>query len=307
MIDDSEIPIPKGSDIGGVDELVDDFHDGSVRFKFKRLKDRKPGESWICMVYGPSKTGKTYFAGTAGKNTLFINVGDGLETLMSPAFTSKYPGANEMIVVDVREADSVATAFDIITEGIDHALKHFPGRFDTIVLDEATALRKYALNKAMELNTAGRTSSTRKNRRDEYVKAEIGDYGTEMDMIEWFLGEYIPTFKRENKHFLMLAHERQVFTKPPKVGDEAVLKRVMPGFTGKTFPDKVPAFFDDVFHSEVITDAGSNASYRLRCAGNDMELGGTRHGGVFDVIEKDANFLKMLERIRAAQPLMKKR
>lgn len=301
QIVDTSVEPPPASDIGGSDEVVD-FGDQKAKFKFKQLKDRTPGESWILMVYGPSKSGKTYFAGTAGARTLFINIGDGLETLMAPAFTTKYPDAKNMIVVDIREtAANSAQAFDQVAEAIDHALKHFPEKFDTIVLDEATALRKFALNRAMELNTAQRTQSNRGNRLDDYVKADVGDFGVEMDMIEWFLGTYVPIFKSMNKHFLMLAHERQIYRKPAKIGDDPVLARVLPGFTGKTFPDKVPAYFDDVWHSEAV-GGDENIVYRMRTAGSELELGGARHGGIFNVVEKNPNYLEMLKRIQLAQP-----
>lgn len=303
--DDSEVPVPPPSAEGGVDEVVDDFRDGGVKFKFKRLKDRKPGESWILMVYGASKTGKTYFAGTAGPRTLFLNIGEGIETLLAPSFTMRYPSAKDMIVVDIREMnpESGAEAFDMTCDAINHALTNFPDKFDNIILDEATAFRKFGLNKAMELNTSQRTQGkTRANRREEYVKADIGDYGIEMDMVNWFLGEYVPRFRGANKNFLMLAHERHIFAKPGNIGDEAVLRRIIPGFTGKTHPDAVPVFFDDVWHSEVVSDAAFNSTYRMRTAGNDEKLGGMRHGGIFGVVETDPNYLKMLERIKLAQP-----
>lgn len=305
-VDETIAPEPTYS--GGFDDTVD-FQDQSVRFKFKHLKDRSPGESWIQMVYGASKTGKTFYAGTTGARTLFLNIGDGLDTLMSPAFTQKYPLSKEMIVVDIRENDpkNMTDAFDMVTDVINHAIKHFPNKFDNVVMDEATALRKYALNKATELNTAARTKGTpRDNRLQDYMKAEIGDYGVEMDMIEWFLGQYIPKFKEANKHFLMLAHERQIFAKPDKQGDDAVLKRVLPGFTGKTFPDKVPAFFDDVFRSEIVTDAAGNAMYVMRTAGNSKEMAGVRHGGIFETVEKNPDYQKLLKRIQLAQPKSKR-
>jgi len=294
--------------IGGADEEVKEFsQDGAeVTFKFKRLSQYNPGESWIHMVYGPSKTGKTFYAGTAGPRTLFVNIGEGLETLMAPSFTRLYPDAKNMIVVDVREITDKAMAFDKVTDAIDHALKHFPNKFDTVVLDEATALRKFAMNKAMELNTAARSNTIRGKRTEEFVVPEIGDYGREMQIIEWFLGTYIPLFKEHGKHFLMLAHERQTFGKPPRVGDEPVLKRVLPGFTGKTFPDQIPAFFDDVFHSEAV-GAGTNTVYRLRTAGSEIEIGGARHGGIFSVTETNPSFLKMLDKIKLATPLPTRR
>lgn len=251
------------------------------------------------LLYGSSKTGKTYFAGTAGSRTLYLNTGDGLETLLSPAFTRRYPESNGMIIADIREAGATTTAdaFDAVCRVIDNALENLSGEFDTVVLDEASALRRFALNKAMELNTQARTSGTRKSRMDTFVKPDIGDYGLEMQMIEWFLGTYIPIFKEARKNFLMIAHERQVYGKPPKIGDEAPLIKVLPGFTGKTFPDTVPAYFDDVWRSET---AGSNV-YRVRTYGNDKQVGGNRHGGVFEQTESDPNYLKLLNKIRSAR------
>lgn len=265
-------------------------------FQFKRLKERKPGESWILLDYGPSKTGKTWFAGTAGPRTLFINVGDGMETLLGKEYLAKFPAVQDMIFVDIREmADSPESAFDKTCLAIDEALAKFSDDFDTIVLDEATAYRKYAMNKAMQLNR--RKDGPIRNRLDDFIRPEIDDFGVEMDMIQWFLGTYIPIFKERKKHFIMLAHERQIFNKAAKIGDEQTLKKVLPGFTGKTFPDNVPAYFDDVWHSETYR-AGANVFYQVRTAGSDSMIAGSRHGGVFALEEKNPNFLEMLSRIQ---------
>ncbi len=262
---------------------------------FKTLAERKPGESWISMIYGSTGSGKTYFAGTAGPRTLYLNVGDGLETLKSPAFTKRYPESSGMITVDIDNVQSSTAGFDQIVKIIEKAYKEYNDKFDTVVLDESTAFRRLALNKAMDLNSAQRKDS-RKSREDDYVKAEIGDYGIEMDMISWFLGTYIPIFKNTKKNFLMLAHERQIYGKPAKQGDEPPLKRILPGFTGQKFPDQVPAYFDDVWRSEV---AGKiNKVYRIITEGDELVVGKSRHGGIFERVENDPNFLKMLSRIQ---------
>lgn len=305
-LETKDVKLPE-SGILGFDEVV--ARDGDkTKFRFKRLETYKPGESWILLYYGPSKAGKTYFAGTAGSRTLFINIGDGIETLMAPAFTQKYPEAAKMIMVDIREQNpqGIAEAFDLVGDAIYYALANFPNDFDTIILDEATAFRKYAMNKSMELNTDARTKgAVRAKRTEDFVKPDIGDYGTEMQMIEWFLGTFIPICKQHKKHFVMLAHERQTFAKPPRIGDDPVLKRVLPGFTGKTFPDQIPQFFDDVFHAEVV-GGGTNVVYRMRTAGSESEIGGARHGGIFSVVETNPDFLKMLDRIKRAQALQRK-
>lgn len=302
-LETKDVVLPE-SGVLGFDEVVKKEFGETAKFRFKRLSEYVPGESWILMYYGPSKTGKTFFAGTCGPRTLYINIGDGIETLMAPAFTQKYPEAKGMIMVDIREMnpDGVAEAFDMVGDAIHYALKEFPEKFDIIVLDEATAFRKYAMNKSMELNTGARKrGAVREKRTEDFVKPDIGDYGTEMQMIEWFLGTYIPIMKANKKHFVMLAHERQTFAKPAQIGDEPVLKRVLPGFTGKTFPDQIPAYFDDVWHSEVV-GGGTNVVYRARTAGSESEIGGARHGGIFGVVEPDPDFQKMLNRIRLAQP-----
>ena len=265
---------------------------------FRSLSDRKPGESWILLVYGATGSGKTYFAGTCGPRTLYINVGDGLETLKSPAFTKRYPDAAAMITVDIDNVQSSTAGFDQITKIIDQAYHQYGDKFDTIVLDESTAFRRLALNKAMDLNSAQRQTQ-RKSREDDYVKAEIGDYGIEMDMIQWFLGTHIPIFKNTGKNFLMLAHERQIYGKPAKQGDEPPLKRILPGFTGQKFPDLVPAYFDDVWRSEVVGKI--NKVYRVITEGDEMTVGKSRHGGIFSRVENDPNFLQMLNRIKQSK------
>jgi hypothetical protein len=283
----------------GADEFVSAV---GVPFRFKRLKYRKPGESWILLVYGPSKKGKTFFAGTAGPRTLYVNTGEGLETLMSPAFTSRYPESKDMIVVDIRDSNpqGEADGFSMVGEAIGYALDNFPDQFDNVVLDDSTFFRELALRRAMQDNTAARKKGEkRESRMEEFVKADIADIGTEMNMIEWFLAKFIPLFKRYSKNFIMLAHERQVFGKPPQIGDEAPHQKTYPGFSGKTFPDKVPAYFDDVWHAEAIR-AGSTTIYQMRTAGTSIEMAGTRHGGIFAPEERDPNFQTLLAKIKAS-------
>lgn len=297
--DDPLLTIPAPSELGGVDEIVK-IYSKDVHFKFKRLKEYSPGKSWILMVYGPSKTGKTFFAGTSGPRTAIVNTGEGLETLLSFSFTSKYPQSKDMIVVDIRDSNpkGIAEAFDATCDAVEALLKYHSDKFDTLVLDEATGFRKFAFNKAMELNTEARTRTKRGNRMEEFVQIDIQDYKIEMDMVEWFLGQYIPKFKEANKHFVMLAHERQVFGKAKEIGGEQELRRVMPGFTGKTFPDKVPSFFDDVWHSEVVANAAGLTMYRLRTGGDEIQIGGSRHGGIFDSVERNPDFHTLLNKIK---------
>lgn len=275
----------------------DEFsHAHGTNFKFKRLSSYTPGEAWIKLIYAGTKAGKTFYAGGSGR-ALFLNIGDGMETLLHPAFTNKYPKAkDEVIVVDIRERNpqGIAEAFEMVLEVINHAFNKLENQFDVVVLDEVTAFRRIVINKAMTLNTrqGGRKLST-----IDFVKKEIDDYNIEMQMIEWFLGKMVPFFKERGKHFIMLAHERQIYGKPAKIGDEAPLIKVVPGFTGKTFPDQITAFFDDVWRMEVV-GSGSNRVYRAITAGSERSPAGSRHGGVFDVAIQNPDFKTNLAKIK---------
>jgi hypothetical protein len=288
------------------------------QYQFKRLKDRKPGESWILLYYGASGSGKTFFCGTAGPRTLFINIGLGMETLSSPAFKLRYPEAAEMIFIDITEKVNergvlvAAEAFDLITDAIDYALDKFPNDFDTIVIDDATYMRRAAMNRALEINAGIRTQpNARSVNINEFTVPEIQDYGREMQMIEWFLIQYVPKLRTLKKNLVMTAHERNIYGKPARIGDQPPLLKTVAGFTGKTFPDQIPAYFDDVFRAEAV-GGGEQVVYRARTAGAEYDatnatasgalLGKARHGGIFKTVEPDPNFLRFLQRIRAGQP-----
>ena len=302
LLEDGSVYVPSQ-----FDQLVTD---GGVpaTFQIKRLKDRTPGESWILLYYGESGSGKTYFCGTAGPRTLYINIGHGIETLFAPAFTMRYPEAENMIVVDITEKIDergvliAAEAFDLITDVIDWGFEKIPNDWDTCVIDDATYMRRAAMNKAMLKNASIRTDPSKRTvNLDQFTVPEIQDYGREMQMIEWFLLTYVPKFKALKKNLVMTAHERKIYGKPPKIGEPAPLIKTVAGFTGKTFPDSIPGYFDDVFHAEVV-GGDSNAVYRARTAGNEQQTGKARHGGIFQVVEPDPNFQRFLTRIRANKP-----
>lgn len=272
------------------------------KFRFKRAKNYPKGEAWIKLLYGASKTGKTYYAGTAGPKTFFINLGFGFETLKMPAFTARY-NIDDMIVFDLLQEDfgEPNKAFDHMCKGLDYAIAHHRHEIENIVLDEATALRRSLLVSAMTINNkmSSGNRSNRPNRGDDYARADVDDYMIEMDQLKWFLETYIPIFKEEKLNFLMLAHQRQIFGKPAKIGEQGALEKTLPGFTGQKFPDDVPAFFDDVWYSETKLVAGKSI-YFHRTGGSGMRVGGSRHGGLFKPEEEDPNFQRFLQRIRDA-------
>lgn len=270
---------------------------------FGRLNDKPIGDAETFLIYGGTGTGKTEFCGTAGDRTLFINIGNGIKTLQSPGFKNRHD--SNPIVVDIHEKVNAygifekATAYDAVCDCIDHALNNYSDEFDTVVLDDAAAFNAAALHKGIESNAASRKSQTLAEiRRTNVMSSAIQDYGAEMNLVEQFLIGTVGLLKYNNKHFIMTAHLRETLTKGDKIGELPKLHSVRPGFTGQTFPDTVPGFFDNVFLMQCV-GGGSQAVYRATTSGDEIRYAKTRHSGIFATVETNPNFLKFIERIRA--------
>lgn len=276
--------------------------------EFHFLNEVPRGEAETFLVYGASGTGKTWFSGTAGPRTLVIDNGNGLTTLQSPAFRKLYPDANPIVVslserIGPRGTFEMAEVYDAICDTIDHALEKFSDRFDTIVVDDATQLRKGALNKGLEINQATGKSKTLKDSKERYdiVSPAVQDYGVEMNLVEQFIAGYTTICKEAGKHFILNAHERLTYRKGDKIGDPPVLAKTSPGFTGQTFPDNVPAYFDHVWYMQVVGN-GSNRVWRATTQGHETLSAKTRMAGVFETLEANPNFLNIIQRIRESSP-----
>lgn len=275
--------------------------------EFKFLHELEKGDAETFLIYGASGSGKTWFSGTAGERTLIIDNGNGIATLQSPLFQRNVGGSP--IVVSLAErlgprgVFDTALVFDAICDTIDYALEKFGDKFDTVVVDDATQLRKGALNKGLEINQATGKSQTIKQSKEKYdiVSPAVQDYGIEMNLVEQFIGGYTSILKEAGKHFILNAHERLTYKKGDKIGDPAVLAKTSPGFTGQTFPDNVPAYFDNVWYFQVV-GSGSNRVWRATTQGHESLIAKTRMGGIFETVEPNPNFLKVIQRIRESSP-----
>jgi len=272
-------------------------------FEIKNLSDLQPAESLTILLYGQFGSGKTQFIGSAGSRTLIINIGSGIDTLHGKTFKDKNPNVDPLIItinetLDENGQFDTAEAFDAVTDAIDFALKNHHDKFDTIAIDDITALRGFAMNKGLELNQKTKKSQTNAQRKDYGATLPaVQDYGTEMSLIEWFIKTYTNLCKREKKHLIMTAHERQQFKKADKIGEQPSLFKIRPGFTGQTFPDDMCAHFDFVWHAE-IAGGGGQIVYRVRTVGDEVISARTRYGGIFDLLEKDLSFSKVLSKIQ---------
>ena len=118
----------------------------------KKLNDLPMGEATTTLLYGDSRSGKTYLIGTCGSRMVYIyfTVGEGIDTLKSPGFRKRFPDCNP-IVVPISESDQVK-AFDAVKQVIDYMVDNRRDEFDFIAVDEATAFKRHAMWKGLEIS-----------------------------------------------------------------------------------------------------------------------------------------------------------
>jgi len=280
----------------------------------QRLSDVKVGTATTTLIHGGSRSGKTYLIGTCGSRMVYIyfTVGEGIDTLKSPGFTKRYPDCNP-IVVPIHETNEVK-AFDAVRQTIDFMVDNRRDEFDFIAVDEATAFRRHAMWKGIEISSVeGRSETLTKtqNRKDlpqGFFLPVVQDYGAEMGLMEWWTATYTDDAKESGYHLIVAAHSRYIYEKSgKKISDAEVLTAIKPGFTGKTFPDDITRYFDNVFYMEKV-GGGTNVQYRLRIHGDEIITAGTRYGGVFlnnrgsEVSSiDDPNFSDMIRQIQESK------
>lgn len=267
-----------------------------------RLNDLPRGECVTLLLYGSAGSGKTIFCGTAGNRTLFINIGNGIESLQSKWFKSYCPNSNPIIETIIEDrVPSIAAGFDLVCDTVDKYIKDSSKDFDTIIIDDVTALRRMAMNKGLEINQTLNRSKTKSLSRDVIIPT-VQDYGVEMNLIDQFIGEYTTSLREKGKHFIMTAHERITYKKGPNIGDIPTIHKISPGFTGQTFPDSVTGMFDLTWHMEAV-GSGTNTIYRVRTQGDESLVAKTRHAGLFPTLYTNPKFLDVVNAVKTQIPL----
>lgn len=283
-----------------------------MTFEFKTLDELPKGDAETLLLYGAAGSGKTWFCGTAGERTLYIDIGNSRKTLQAPLFRKLYPTAGKMLTAVVQpEVNSAGMPndwkyFDVICDLIDDALENHADKFDTIVIDDGSSLHRNAMFKAIETNDATGKSQTKKQSvKFELLAPAMQDYQTEMSIIEQFMAGTVQLVKNANKHLILTAHDRYTYKKGDKMGDAPELIKVTPAFTGvDKNPDLIAQHFDNVWHTDAV-GGGSQRIYRITTQGHERLTAKTRWAGVFDVVEKDLTWLKVLERIKESDPSKK--
>lgn len=284
--------------------------------EFKTFDQYNPDESITALWYGGFGSGKTEAAGSAGEKTLYIDVGKSATTFHAPGYKAR-KGPFKGIYIPISDTPSSnsslvpnATGFDAVCDAIDEALAKIPDKFETIVVDEATRLRAFAMNKGIRISAATEKSKTfAAAEKHGAILPVVQDYGAEMSLVEQFCNGYTDICKRYGKHFILIAHERHIYNKPSKIGEQPSLQRILPGFTGQTFPDSIANIFDLVWHFECVNQdkfyartvgTANSAEVAIQETGVAAK---TRFSGIFNEKEYNVSWPNVLKRIREQVPV----
>lgn len=278
-----------------------------------RLSELPKGESTNILLYGLAGSAKTVFCGTAGSRTLYFDCGNSVTTLQSKWFQSKY-GPSDPDVHKVSEIDlpDKAQALDYIVDTIEMYLDKKSDEFDTVVVDDMSAFRKFAMNQGLELNGELNRSLTRKNLKAKEIELVIAakqDFGAEMAIVQYFLSKFTDLLRTKNKSFIVTAHEK-IWQQQPKNAEGKVtdgppsIYRITPAFTGQKYPDSETGVFDIVMHMET-AGSGENTVYRARMNGDEQIVAKHRYGDLFPTLYPNPRFGDIITAIRTDRKIGK--
>lgn len=248
------------------------------------------------MVYGPSGTGKTFWAGSAGDDSIFMTDRNGIITLKSPLFKQKV-GTNPFVVeIKPDESPSAPKLYDSLRNQIDGFLApETKNDWRTLILDDINTTRIGARSKAVELNGLMGRSKTKANMQSgkfkDIIIPTISDFGTEMGLVEAFLRQLTDGMRQEGKNLIVNAHERLY----RKEGSNTIVA-VKPLFTGTDTPDAMPGIFDMVWYIRTVgTGNATKREFVTDAEGGIMAK--TRWGGLFKQTERDITAKEVFDRI----------
>lgn len=253
------------------------------------------------LVYGRSKVGKTFGAGTFPR-CCWIDCDSGIGTLAGKDFTDKYGLKKDIIYeqfkeknVDARGVPKSANAFDDACRFFDEMVKPANiNKFDTWVVDTGTSLSEFVLNKAIVLLGGvykGISSATHSEAlKHGLVFPKIQDYGSERSMVEQFIG----MVKDTDKNVLFLCHEKEIRDKD---GD---LIGITPLLTGKGV-EAVSAMFDEVWNVRVKKQGAETIRY-LQTQPDGVRQCGSRMGLPNGTVWSYDTIQAELEKIRNNKP-----
>ena len=268
------------------------------------------GEREKVLLYGEGGVGKTYTAGTMPGNVYFLVFGgpNEVKTLMSPDFRKKYPKKADKLFFDYaaeplgkrghfKSADAYDQACDLLDEATELEKKG-DFSFDSLVIDAATGLRRFAMNKAMEVNFHRATTGTAKTalarlRDENIIIPGDNDWMSEMSLTTQFMDWVF----RMDKHVCVCTHVWQT-KKRDRASGETIITDQKPLFTGKN-REEIPTMFDNVWYVSSI-EKGRGIISQIQTVGDSNTYAKTRMGGALAPIVRDPNLEEIFKKLQTA-------
>lgn len=269
------------------------------------------GEREKFLLYGAPKRGKTFCALTAPEPIFFLAIGGPNEakTYFSKQFQEKHGKKDIIIDHCVEEVDNMGrcknpVGFDHACNLLDKALElddkgELPtstGGFETLIVDNATVLLEYQMNKVIYLSDLGRSSDTtgdstyEKFKESGILKPSDSDWGAAQGLMQnW----YSWLFKLE-KHIVFIAHEYEV-TKADRKTQTVNLIGIKPLFVGKQ-RNRIANAFDNVWH---FYKQGQMYIARTEPIDKPVDIiAGTRLGGIVSPDYQNPDLTKTIQKFK---------
>lgn len=220
------------------------------------------------LVYGGSGTGKTIFAGSFPK-PYFFDFDNGMLSLQG-----------KDIEYDTYIDDNPANpqAFRRFERKIEdfyrQGWENFP--YETVVIDSITTLQETVMRSIQSVNRSMAKMPT------------LNEWGNLIDKLQDML--YKVTSLKTN--VVVVAHEQIL------QDDLTSEVMVLPLITGKKLPDRLPLWFDEVYHTRVERGPDRKPSYEMMTVASRKYKAKSRLK-CFKEIEKDFSYQRMAEKLQA--------
>lgn len=268
------------------------------------------GDSEKFLFYGDPGTGKTFAAHTAPGPifTLVVGPENELKATKSVDFQKKYPGKAEQIYYATARENytehgkfKTAEGFDMAGDILDEAFKQkLAGDLDfkTLVIDNATVLIEYQMNKVLELGPVGDRSSKSKalaTLQKEGILIPVDyDYKGQMSLMQ----QIITFVTEQNVHLVLVAHERVETVSDDR---KKIITGIGPQFTGRN-RTLIPNRFDNVWR---FTASGTAKARQFKAqtvgSSDPPTMAKTRIGSVVPFLYSDVNLEETIAKFHKAQ------
>ena len=266
------------------------------------------GQNEQFLIYGEPKTGKTELALSAPGPIYVLCIGpeNELKTRYSKHFMERPDGGPDKIVYfdSARETRGKHGEITDNPTGFDEACTHLDqmlhdvqtGKMEkpeTIIVDNATVLEEYQMNKAMiaGYDLAGNKEKTALKRMRDYgiIKPGDSDWGAAQSlmskMVSWLFA--LPY------NLVMVAHEYKEFESKGENSRDRQISGIYPLFVGQQ-RIQITRAFDNVWRTTT-AGGGRTTQYWTQTTGDERVVAGTRVGGVLQEKEQNLSLTNVIE------------